>query len=419
MAEELEELGLLGRGGMAEVLRVRERPLLREVALKRIRPDRRDEDAEELLLSEARLMARLDHSQVPPVYGLGEDDLGPFFTMKVVEGATFRDWVLGRDAPPLADLLVVFLKVLDVVAYAHARGVLHCDIKPQNVMIGPFGQVYLMDWGVATPVHRAAERGRVGTPAYMAPEQARGEAMTERSEVFALGALLYMGLSGRAPYGNREVSVALEHAAEARWVDLLDLGLADPPPAALLSVVRRAMAREPERRYGSVAELGEAVRAVLRGGRLLPHRDHPRGTRIITEGEFGTEAFVIVTGRVRVWRDGPNGPETLRELGPGDVFGELALIRNRPRSTSIDAITDVRLRVVDHTLLEEGLGLGSWSGAFVRAIAERAMEMEERLATLTRAAAARPVEGPRLDPGGGETAEATRGSVRARPPEER
>jgi serine/threonine protein kinase len=174
-----EELGLLGRGGMAEVLRVRERSLRRDVALKRVRHDRRDDDADELLVSEARLMARLDHSHVPPVYELGSDDDGPFFTMKVVEGVTFRDWVVGRDPPPLTDLL----------------------------------------------------------------EQARGETMTERSEVFALGALLYMGLSGRAPYGQRDVDSALEQASRGDWVDLTELGLADPPPPPLLAVVRRTMNR--------------------------------------------------------------------------------------------------------------------------------------------------------------------------------
>lgn len=89
-------------------------------------------------------------------------------------------------------------------------------------------------------------------------------------------------------------------------------------------------------------------------------------------------------GVVRVWRSSPEGPVVVRELGPGDVFGELALIRNRPRSTSVDALTDVRVRVVDRGRLEDGLGLQSWAGVFVRAITDRAMEMEERLNSRSR-----------------------------------
>lgn len=156
----------VAHGGMGVVETVQDKPLARVLARKVIHEELRDQrDVVEMFLREARITGQLDHPNVVPVHDLGvSDDGGLFFTMKLVTGRTLREWIteLPADGPversELLDLLDVVLRVCDALAFAHSRGVLHCDIKPANVMVGEFGQVYLMDWGVARWIEEEALR---------------------------------------------------------------------------------------------------------------------------------------------------------------------------------------------------------------------------------------------------------------------
>ena len=169
-----------------------------------------------------------------PVHELVVDPNGvPYFTMKLVQGEPFHHWLADPERPPgsserLEEGLEIFLKVCDAIAYAHHRGVVHRDLKPDNIMVAGFGQVYVMDWGLAklTRTRPASGSGAqmeapgpVGTPAYMAPEQARGNPgeMDERSDVFGLGAMLYEIVSGKVPYGSeRDPDRIIERAKAGR-----------------------------------------------------------------------------------------------------------------------------------------------------------------------------------------------------------
>jgi hypothetical protein len=241
-----ELLEQVGRGGMGEVFRGKDPALGRDLAVKVLRPNLRgDRGAERRFQREARVTGALQHPNIVPVHNLGRlPDGRLYFTMKLVRGRTLADMLAeGTGAGWLPGLLGVFEKVCQAVAFAHSRGVIHRDLKPANVMVGAFGEVQVMDWGLAKVLHSAPDVGSqavapgegsdtvwrvlqtgstvddrktgvVGTPAYMPPEQARGAAddIDERADVFGLGAILCEVLTGRPPYSGASVADVLGRA---------------------------------------------------------------------------------------------------------------------------------------------------------------------------------------------------------------
>jgi hypothetical protein len=269
----------LGTGGMGEVMLAVQRALGREVALKRLRPEHRGSSSE--LLREALVTGRLEHPNIVPVHMLAvAQDGSPVFVMKRIEGTPWRKLLrdpatlerLTREhAEPVMLHLDIFLAVCDAVAFAHSRGVLHRDLKPDNVMVGAFGEVYVLDWGIAAGLN--AETGLPlardvtqvsGTPAYMAPEMAAadGKGLGPRTDVFLLGAMLFELFEGRPPHAGADPLDTLEHAW--RWQGVPE-GLR--APEGMREVVQRAMAPSADERFESVDALRAAVVQFMR------HRD--------------------------------------------------------------------------------------------------------------------------------------------------
>ncbi len=287
---------VLGRGGMGRVDLARDPYLDREVAIKTILQPT-DPVLRQRFLEEARVAGQLEHPNIIPIHELGIDpDRGPFLVMKRIRGRSLKDVLDGIHAMPapekaLADLLNAFVKTCEAVAYAHSRGVLHRDLKPDNVMVGEFGEVLVMDWGLAkvlgrsepdaTPLaasgtgHETTTRtvaGDVlGTPLYMSPEQARGEvgSLDERADVYSLGATLYEVLTLNTPFDAVSVQELLTQVSEGR---VLPPGMRHRAPWALprdlSAVALKAMARDRAGRYASVTVLKEDVEAWLAGRRL-------------------------------------------------------------------------------------------------------------------------------------------------------
>ncbi len=276
-------LGRLGEGGMGEVLRVHDPIFDRLLALKVMRPElaaRRD--ARERFVREARATAALEHPGIVPVHTYGVlPDGRPYFTMRQIRGHTLERVIRalhGAEQPEgrpwtRRRALTVFQRICETLAYAHARGTVHRDLKPANVMLGPFGEVLVLDWGLAalgddllTSEPARPDLTRVGavsgTPRYMAPEQARGDrdAIGPRTDVFALGLMLFELLTGRPAYDERTVEQVMRTAVEGTVRDLP----AHVPPD-LADAVRMATAPDPANRPEHAGDLGELIGAWLDG----------------------------------------------------------------------------------------------------------------------------------------------------------
>ncbi len=255
---ELEALELLGQGGMGTVHAARDRVLDRVVALKR---PKGDGSANAALIAEARTLARMDHPNVVPVHALGVDEAGdPAVVMKRIQGRRWTD--LAKEAPDLERDVEVALEVTDALRFAHARGVLHRDLKPDNVMVGEFGEVYLMDWGCACPLEGAVTASVCGTPAYMAPEMLEpGAAIGPATDVFLLGATLHRVLTGRPRHAGRDLREILATAWRCPPAEY-----PAPFPHELGVILNRACARAAADRYPSIEAFAAALRA-FRGHR--------------------------------------------------------------------------------------------------------------------------------------------------------
>ena len=269
---QLELGAMIGEGGMGVVWQATQPALDRTVAVKSLREDMDPKRGAPQLLREARVTGVLEHPNVIPIYALGRDDAErPLLVMKRIEGRTWRT-MLGQATPESRHELAYLrehLNILEQVAlaahYAHSKGVIHRDLKSDNVMIGGFGEVYVMDWGIAVSLREDGVRdiplardirSVEGTPAYLAPEMAagNGSAIDERSDVYLLGALLHEVLTGAPPHTGPTLMAMLVHAF-ASEPPVFDAGV----PRGLTDICRKAMARDPADRYSSAAELVDAI----------------------------------------------------------------------------------------------------------------------------------------------------------------
>ena len=291
---------LLAMGGMGAVLEVDDAALRRRVAMKvLLEVDSPEQIAR--FIEEAQITAQLGHPNIIPVYDINVNEReNPFFTMRLLDGVSFGS-VLEKmrkgDARviekfPLHELLRVLGKVCDALSFAHACGVVHRDLKPDNVMIGSYGEVLLIDWGLAKTMgtnanvgaaagqalvtsarHDAGsefatgDHGIVGTPHFMAPEQAKGEVKTidARTDVYATGALLYQVLTLRRPIEGDDTFAVLENVASGQVgpIEFSPTALAWRGPGIceeLAAVARKAMARDKTNRHSTVRELQVAIR---------------------------------------------------------------------------------------------------------------------------------------------------------------
>ena len=282
-----ERVGELGEGGMGRVEQARDRDLLRDVAVKLLRPELLGDAAMlDQFLWEARVTAHLDHPNIVPIHDVGRIDENVFFTMKLVRGATLESALEGPELP-MPRRLRVFHQICSAVAFAHARGVLHRDLKPSNVMIGEFNEVIVTDWGLALPLENEAGRAiaelmpaslraiSAGTPAYMSPEQARGDALDERSDVFSLGVMLYEIVALARPFDAESAPALL---AKLLRGDARPLREAAPNvSSSIVAVVEKAMATDRDARYASVRALAEDVERLI--DRTTPSAEHASALR--------------------------------------------------------------------------------------------------------------------------------------------
>jgi serine/threonine-protein kinase len=347
---------VVGRGGMGIVYRARQIGLERDVALKVISPEQaEDESARERLVREARAASAVEHPHILPVYAAGIADGRAFVAMRLVDGDDLRTLVRAGGPLPPARAAEILRQVGSALDAIHAKGYVHRDVKPANVLVDEHGHAFLSDFGLARTAEATSGltgSGRwVGTADYAAPEQIRGDAVDSRTDVYALGGILFFLLCGRAPFAGRDAEAVL-------WAHL-----AAPPPApsevdpalaAFDPVVASALAKDPARRHPSAGALGEAAIAAA-AGRLvpLPSDDGSRTRTRATPAMPGTSrrrrrlaagagALALVAGAAVLGTSVLTGDDHPAAQGPGARGPDLPVvgrtftgIGHRPRDIAV------------------------------------------------------------------------------------
>jgi WD40 repeat protein/serine/threonine protein kinase len=311
--DEYAIMGRLGEGGMGIVYTATQRAIARDVALKMLKPETaRRRDRRDSLASEAIVTGELAHPNIVPVYDLGQDADGSlFYSMKRVEGIRW-DTVLGTKSE--SENLDILLRVADAIAFAHDRGVVNRDLKPENVFLGGFGEVLVMDWGLAYATDRFKKLDSIvenvsmgGSPAYMAPEQARNflvaggwragelEPITPALDVYLLGAMLFEVVTGQPPHGDDDPTMCVMAAAENRIRH-------HESDSQLLPIALKAMASEPSERYASALDFQQAIREYLAHSESLALTD--RAHTRMKEGDLA-RAVVAFEDALSLWPENP------------------------------------------------------------------------------------------------------------------
>ncbi len=367
--------GMLGMGSTGQVFEIDDADLARVAAVKVLQADRPDRDDLTHFIQEAQITASLTHPHVLPIYDI--DSVGDgriYFTMPRIEGRSLGTLLGGTDgiaADPTAHgllddpnaLVTVAIAIAQVLAFAHHRNIVHQDIKPDNIMIGDFGEVWLLDWGSAVRLATNAKPRLYGTPLYMSPEQARAEHVDPRSDLYCLGATLFHALVRRCPTWDADPD-AFWRNKRAGAIDAPTAPERARVPAVLLDIALKAMAVEPAARYASAEALVGDLQAYQRGQAVTAHR----------EGAFEYA--------VRIWRShGRRWSAIAAVLAvvlalAGMLYGErLKEIARWGRPIVVDdfagSVLDPRWRVIDGGIRVDGGQLVTSAGREVHLQLER------------------------------------------------
>ncbi|MDG1837236.1 MAG: serine/threonine-protein kinase [Phycisphaerales bacterium] len=320
---------LIGSGGFGIVHSAEQSCLNREVAIKRVRPDRRSAAAEEQLQREAHLMGRLEHPAIPPAYLIGMgNDKEPVLVMRWIRGVPWNDKLaefpssegdgLLRGAV-LRNELNSFIRICEAVAFSHGQGIIHRDIKPSNIVIGQYGEVYLLDWGISVElqddgVYNAL--GFAGTPCFAAPEMlSRAPKLDARTDVYLLGSTLYNIVTGYPPHQGETTEEVFERILTSPMPTF-----AEGWPDALKMLCRKAMEADPNDRYASARAMLEDLRYVIEYGELT---------------ELEADCDQDLNALIEMAEDRNKDISKFNELGTRCRFGLERILHEWPSNTTV------------------------------------------------------------------------------------
>lgn len=327
VASRLQVGELLGVGGFAAVFRAHDPLLHRDVAVKALDPGATPHpDAADTLLHEARLVATAEHPHIVPLYEAGHQEGVVYLVMRFLPEGTLAGRI-ARDGPLMpAGVVRLGAEVADALAAAHARGVLHLDIKPENILTDAEGHGFVTDFGIsrlAGAAGTSADGMTSGTPHYMSPEQVAGDRLDGRADVYALGIVLYEAATGRRPITGTSARSIMANQVSQPPEPLATV--APDLPAALAAIITRALAKDPADRWASAREMADALRAASAADRLLSPKMLRRRTRrrwmgrtALLVGGLLAGLVVVSVVVVRVWKDLRTGvPPSIDVAAPG------------------------------------------------------------------------------------------------------
>ncbi|HEY4367268.1 MAG TPA: serine/threonine-protein kinase [Steroidobacteraceae bacterium] len=378
----------VGRGSTGVVYLSHDPYYRRDVAIKVYNLESHDEDrarvTRKMFLSEAHMVGMLQHPNILPIFDAGEEEGHYYIVTEHVHGArTLSAYCKPDNLLPIDDVVEIMYKCAKALHYAHSRGVIHRDIKPSNLMLTQANDVRVIDFGIALVADSEISRieGIAGSPSYMSPEQVQSLEITNRSDLYSLGAVMYELLTGFRPFRGGNLSKLLHQIVYATAQPIHSLR--PQIPELLEDTVAKALQKDPAKRYRNGLELAAdltRVHQTLREGtskldrqeqfsilrtlkffhdfsqseilevlRASTWQDYDEGEEIVKEGEMDDRFYVIVSGRVAVVRNG----KVVGELDAGDCFGETSYVRGAKRQATIKALTNVTLMKVSSTLLEQ------------------------------------------------------------------
>jgi serine/threonine protein kinase len=378
----------VGRGSTGVVYLSHDPYYRRDVAIKVYNLESHDEDrarvTRKMFLSEAHMVGMLQHPNILPIFDAGEENGQYYIVTEHVHGArTLSAYCKPDNLLPVDDVVEVMYKCAKALHYAHSRGVIHRDIKPSNIMLTQANDVRIIDFGIALVADSEISRieGIAGSPSYMSPEQVQSLEITNRSDLYSLGAVLYEMLTGFRPFRGGNLSKLLHQIVYATAQPIH--ALRPDIPEVLETSVAKALQKDPTKRYRNGLELAAdltRVHQALRDGtskldrqeqfsilrtlkffhdfsqseilevlRASTWQDYDQGEEIVKEGEMDDRFYVLVSGSVAVMRSGG----AVGQLDAGDCFGETSYVRGAKRLATIKALSAVTLMKVSSTLLEQ------------------------------------------------------------------
>ena len=384
------ELGpVLGRGACGTVYRARDPFVGRDVAIKVAHPGTSSHGVDSdqgvrTFFSEAHAAGQLAHPHIVSVYDAGIEDDYSYIVMEYVEGDTLRSWGhTGDERLPLDRVVDIIFHACRALDYAHRRGVVHRDIKPSNIMVKPDGTTMIADFSIAlmSATGNAAEPGVAeGTPNYMSPEQVRGRGIDARSDLYALGAVMFELITGTQLYREPDVQELFRHILRTPPPRVADRR--EGVPTSVAGIVERALAKDPAERYQSGSEMAAALsrandrlrrserqiarssnRDMLRGLdffdafadsdvesllEMSSLEQYRKGDLLIREGEIETSFYILVVGTAAVQKGGIR----IETLGKGDCFGEMGFIAETRRTATLVTETDVVVLRVAKSMID-------------------------------------------------------------------
>ena len=417
ISDRYSQSATVGQGGMGVIRSVTDKNLKRTLAMKILSTKFvGDENISNAFVEEARITAQLQHPNIIPVHDIGQnsEDNSYFYTMKLVDGESLQEIIdkLKEDNQEykkkynIFTLLNIFRKVCDAVSYAHSKGVIHRDIKPGNVMVGPYGEVLLLDWGLAKYSGKEEEEeakvsikdqlsetninsplmtmdGIIkGSLAYLSPEQASGEIkeIDNQTDIFLLGATLYHMLTLIAPYSSKNMVEIIYKAENGDFTHPNETEHGARIPEAIVNLILKAMSLDKKVRFHTVEEMITKLTDYIEARNVSDYRVYNKGENLISVNDLGEDTFIIISGRVEISRIIDGKSTIVETLEPGAVFGELAPLTHSLRSATATATEKVEAMVISKQLMFDELRkLPPWLEKIVFNLAGKVNSMNDSI----------------------------------------